>query len=650
MIYNPVGGGGPGSQNLSQVLAVGNDANGQDIKGLDTLTSLANFNENYQTKLVNYFFSWNNSDFYSRWLSFSYQTSDTHYVTTQKEVNWFDSSFTLEFNMMSGQSGGGVIMGNNDGDNGVGIRMTNNGPFTSSISVYFGQTLVLSATTTVTDNHIHSIRVCYDGTTLTILIDGNVDASIVVAPPTHSTAAFRMGDVYALISAVRWAGLLNHVRISDTVRDSASAYIPCWQWALDSHTLAYYTLQENAPLGNISTGISYDVSLNSPNLLWVYDYNDLTSINFADDYYYEDPGFAPTGQDGSRSAIITVPNSADFYPQTDWTIEFAIGDGGRSESIGNYATGEGWYWQRAYNSVDCTFHAEFVSGGVDLHYTQTGSYKCRFIRVTYNGTTLKLYVDGMLTDSAAVNSTLVVGSNSLMFGSIGDGVYDAGDYGTYEIHDFRISNILRCTGDYLPTLMPLIEHRFLPFTLDANTLVYYKFSEITPIGATNPIYNYDSSGRGHTGTLSWNTVEITFRTGRLLASEYHVTSVNNLIRGYGDGSESEPRNIDAGDYATSEMDIYGNVIKLKKYTTPGHLQVDSSGTVSSDTAVYLPDAPSDGLTYSRINGTWNGGSFSYEVVPSGTTVTVPLYQQMIVSQNVDIVGELVLLGNLVTIN
>ena len=42
-------------------------------------------------------------------------------------------------------------------------------------------------------------------------------------------------------------------------------------------------------------------------------------------------------------------------------------------------------------------------------------------------------------------------------------------------------------------------------------------------------------------------------------------------------------------------------------------------------------------------------NFSYDFIPTGATVTIPLYQQMIVSQNIQVDGTLIMNGTLVII-
>ncbi len=298
------------------------------------------------------------------------------------------------------------------------------------------------------------------------------------------------------------------------------------------------------------------------------------------------------------------------------------------------------------------FHAEFVSGAVDIDYSYPEPFHYGSFRVTYDGTTVKLYgwnypepanYKNMLLDSQAISSTLKVGTNDLWFNGIGDGsfgarsVYNAGGLWTY-IADVFISDRVENTGDYVSAYYDP-NRAFIPQVLNSHLMGYWRFQELGNKGDV-----LDVSGNGNTGVLtngSGNKINVCTYAGII---EQRVDLPNNIIKAipnaYGIGAPS----LEIGDANTPATKVYG-ALTIPSYIS-GFLTTDNNGAVTAT------DAPADSKYYARYNNTWSTlNQYSWKTIPSGLTVTIPANQQMIVDEEIkligelDAVGELVILGN-----
>lgn len=199
---------------------------------------------------------------------------------------------------------------------------------------------------------------------------------------------------------------------------------------------------------------------------------------------FENPSYA-LSYDGSQN-YVTVSDSSSLDITTNLTVEATINISGDT-SPGEIVKKDGQYILRT-NSNGTQLQGNVWTannGNVALQGSITAGVQ-HHVAITYDGSTVRLLLDGSVLASSAATGAISTTSNSLYIGADPN----HSEYTNGTIDEVRVSNTARYTGSYT---VPTYE-----FANDANTIALYHFDEGNGSTAN------DSSGNGNTGTLTHN--------------------------------------------------------------------------------------------------------------------------------------------------
>lgn len=190
----------------------------------------------------------------------------------------------------------------------------------------------------------------------------------------------------------------------------------------------------------------------------------------------------------SGSNYVQVPGSSSLNVSNNLTIEAWA----KPASVSGFAdiAGKGSSYELAVQQADYGFQVLFqmLSGGTWYSATSVPSgalapNQWYHIAATYDGSTMRIYINGVQMGSLAVSGTIDTSTAPFRIATV-----DAQtDNFTGEIDEVRVSNTIRYTGGFKPSSGP--------FTSDANTMGLWHLDEGT--GTTT----VDSSGNNNNGSL-----------------------------------------------------------------------------------------------------------------------------------------------------
>lgn len=188
----------------------------------------------------------------------------------------------------------------------------------------------------------------------------------------------------------------------------------------------------------------------------------------------------------SSLMYVQVNDAASIKTFSAMTGEATIYYNPASAANGEIIKKDGQYILRVNNSGNALQAFLWTSAvgelGVGITTLSTGQHH---VGMSYDGSTLRLLLDGAVVASTAQTGTVTTSTNNLYFGA--DPAHTSEMFEGV-IAEVRISNVARYTGSYtIPTNQ---------FVSDANTVGLWHFSEGS--GTTTA----DSSGNSNPGTLT----------------------------------------------------------------------------------------------------------------------------------------------------
>ena len=323
-------------------------------------------------------------------------------------------------------------------------------------------------------NETNHVALCYDGAgTVTVWVNGtNVD-TFAATPPTSE--AFFIGSDGA---GQGFNGIIDEVRISD-IQEYTTTFTPQHCLGSDGHQLLYYKFDDGAGTIAIdSSGNGNDGTLSDSTLpVWTSQgvcYTPPSTPSYALEF------------DGSQNYVLT-PYSAAFYPAqftvecwlyvTDFPSYYAPIIETRNENTGG--TG---FSLALRNDGSIGFFADGVLGNWIATPSSVPLNVWNHIAVTYDGTNVVLWLNGVVQSFSGSSGSLVDGGLPFVVGTSADFV---GDFGGL-IDEVRFSNVSEYSDTFIPTHC---------LGTDGSTILYYKFDAGTGTTAI------DSSGNGNDGTL-----------------------------------------------------------------------------------------------------------------------------------------------------
>jgi hypothetical protein len=180
-----------------------------------------------------------------------------------------------------------------------------------------------------------------------------------------------------------------------------------------------------------------------------------------------------------------VPASSSLSPQGNFTIEFWEKEMTRegAEFVNQY---DNWYAQ--LNGGQINFNLHFASTGwVVLDAAAPTDTAWHHVAAVYDGTTVRLYLDGTQVASTPIGSDHLQNSALTLTFAVGNDLNPV-TFGNEILDEIRISGVARYSTNFPPATS---------FPLDPDTVAYWRLNEGTGTIAS------DATGT-HNGTLQGN--------------------------------------------------------------------------------------------------------------------------------------------------
>jgi len=248
------------------------------------------------------------------------------------------------------------------------------------------------------------------------------------------------------------------------------------------------------------------------------------------------------------------------------------------------------------------------------------------VAATYDGTTIRIYVDGILSASRSVSETIQTGSNSVSIGSRGNGNRFVGT-----IYDVRYWNVARTASEISTSMNSQLTGT------ESGLVAHYSLNQGSDGGNNTSVTTATSSTGAHNGTLTGFT---------LTGSTSNWVFARNIVP----TSSYTPTNTSAftlfaqwsANTNTITFDtLGGSAVATRTFQTGGSLALPATPTLASSTfigwflatsggsalpATYSPVATSDFTIYARWNTnrtlTINSSSYQAGYARTGTPPTL----------------------------
>ena len=196
------------------------------------------------------------------------------------------------------------------------------------------------------------------------------------------------------------------------------------------------------------------------------------------------------------NAYVTVASTTALRVATNQTVEAWIKPTAAGATVRQVA-GKRNSWELGVQAQGAGYKVVFSAFNGAKRTVDTGAVAAyplnqwRHVAATYDGSALRLFVDGALVSTLATTGDIALNTNALEIGRVNA----SGSYFAGAIDEARVSAVVRYTAAFAPPTAPL--------AADGDTRGLWRFDEG---GGTRTV---DASGLGHTGTLTngpaWTT-------------------------------------------------------------------------------------------------------------------------------------------------
>jgi hypothetical protein len=379
--------------------------------------------------------------------------ASSQYLSTSDNSAWKPTpnmtvEFWAKFTSLPGSNNYPAIVSNLSASNGLGWDVFYDGD-TGKLRFYIqtlGSSINVTSNTSLSTGSWHHYAITFDGTTVKFYLDGAADGSV-TAPITLS---YESGQ-HPLIGALYLGGTVTRfidakvddVRIWNVARTSAAITNDKDRelTSTEDGLAAYYPFETILPQ-NIDLG---DKTTNG---------NDLTNhgvTEWASDFPFSTSTKA-VNLSAASSQYLSVADNAAWKPTPNMTVEFWAkftnlpGSGNYPAIVSNLSSTNSLGWDVFYDgdTGKLRFYIQTLGSSINVSSNtalSTGSW--HHYAITFDGTTVKFYLDGAADGSVTAPITLAYESGqhpligALFFGDIVDRFIDA------KVDDVRIWNVTR---------------------------------------------------------------------------------------------------------------------------------------------------------------------------------------------------------------
>lgn len=447
-----------------------------------------------------------------------------------------------------------------------------------------------SGVVTITDNNWHHVAGTWDGVTIRVFVDGRQDGT---------GAAF---------SGVLNAGQNNDVIIGSSELNGDPGYLP---GQIDEARIYSRALSadEISQLYRLTSPTSVDTGLKG---YWDFDAQDIgggVAYDRSGAGKYGHPTGGPTkvmgkiGQalsfDGTNDYVIIPPSGSGFEVATTvsysaWIKPSAL-PGSSAVIVEKLSSGsehKGLYLDSAGKIY---FYLHYVSGGVALYSSTVIAVNTWYhVAATYDGSTEKIYINGVLDSSQAASGDVGDGSNYFHIGASDFGISSRFSGVIDEVRAYnRTLTVAEIKAQYdageSDKLNSSVSQAQGTGRLDSGLNAYFSLDDGTS-GATPTTAN-DSSTNGNAGTLTGGP---TWTTGQI-GSAVDFDGTDDYI------TVSDADTLDVVDSRNFTLSGWFN---RDTFTTDDTILAKSNGQAASDTGynVYIDDS-TDKVTFVANDGT-----------------------------------------------
>jgi hypothetical protein len=338
----------------------------------------------------------------------------------------------------------------------------------------------LTGTTNIGDNAWHHVALTWDGTTITLWVDGTSEATFTDSSPFGSQSTLlRIGTAFSIVGDVD--GYYDQIRISNVARYSATFTPSTTQFTSDANTKLLIHGDAIAAVANTGSENVYRASgeyvasgaqtSDSNTKLLIHSDTTDGSSTFVDSSGTHTIGVVGNLQHstaqykfgGSSIAFdgtgdyISIPDHADIqFGSSDFTIEFWFRTNGTGNSYAWELAHKGspgsdsLNWWLGNNGSQAALQVFTDAGTVDLRGgPNLADQQWHHLALVRNGSSWAHYADGTAIDTQTLSGTVRPASGS----PFNLGVCNANGAGDFNGHmdEVRISNSARYTANFTPS-------------------------------------------------------------------------------------------------------------------------------------------------------------------------------------------------------
>jgi len=284
---------------------------------------------------------------------------------------------------------------------------------------------------------------------------------------------------------------------------------------LTSSLVAAYNFAQGA--GTVLNDISGNGNTGTiSNAAWVKSYS--STLPFASALYVN----------GSTNSLVTIPDAATLDLTAGMTLEAWVNPTSASSTAGGWAAVVGKDSLSTSNPINYALFSASGTGtppsvhildnGSDIGVQGTSQLKLNtwtFLAATYDGSTLKLYVNGNLVSSQSLSGTITASGKALHIGGDGAGQMFMGDIGNVRIYNTALTQSAIQTDMISPILSA---------TDTAPTVIAVTPANSSTSVSTSPSLTIQFSEALDPATVSSNTIQLLNASGKAVSASVTYNS------------------------------------------------------------------------------------------------------------------------------
>ena len=440
------------------------------------------------------------------------------------------------------------------------------------------------------------------GTTVTFYLNGSASFTNTSAPATLTANANPLLLAERLSHSEYFAGMMDEIRIWNTARTQAQIKANMLNKSLSnsaSGLVAYYRMNENSgtTTANSCTNTSGINATLVGSPTWA-----ASPVQFGANAlsFNGSSNFVSIPDNNSLDITTAITIEAWLYTMSTGTAQNVICKSSQTDNTGYIfpRSDDNWVSVKTYLRIGGSWYTYSVP------YPSLNTW--HHVALTYDGSYVKIYVDGVLSGSWSQTGTIVTNANPLTIGS----QPGYGEYFKGSVDEIRIWNVAR-TQSQIQTNM----NREIDPTAQTGLVSYYTFNQGIVAGTNTGLTNIIDQTGNNNGALNSFTLSgsnSNFVGGNLNLSTLPVSWLS--FSAQKQGADVKLNWVTASEQNTSVF-VVEHSINVSVWDSIGEVPAAGNSTIEQQYS-FLHNSPDYGMNYYRIMLKDEDNRISYSNVAS----------------------------------